>query len=74
MYAPFGTGALIALKDIFIEGVPEYVGGGAIEFVSIDDVIWANPPEKEEAGTPNLMGVLALTESIKILKSIGMEK
>ena len=74
MYAPFGTGALIAPKDIFIEGVPEYVGGGAIEFVSIDDVIWANPPEKEEAGTPNLMGVLALTESIKILKSIGMEK
>ncbi|MDD4726139.1 MAG: aminotransferase class V-fold PLP-dependent enzyme [Tissierellia bacterium] len=74
MYAPFGIGALVAPKDIFTEGAPEYVGGGAIEFVSIDDVIWANPPEKEEAGTPNLMGVVALTESIKMLKSIGMKR
>ncbi|WFA08109.1 aminotransferase class V-fold PLP-dependent enzyme [Tissierella sp. Yu-01] len=74
MYAPFGIGALIAPKDTFIEGCSECVGGGTVKFVSIDDVIWADPPDKEEAGTPNLMGVVALTESIKTLKSIGMDK
>src|SRR5690606_27238865 len=28
----------------------------------------------EEAGTPNLMGVVALTASIKVLQNIGMKK
>lgn len=74
MYAPFGTGALVAPKTTFKDGCPEYSGGGCIKFVSTDDVVWADPPEKEEAGTPNLMGVVALTESIKVLESIGMEE
>lgn len=73
MYAPFGTGALIAPKNTFKDGYSELVGGGTVKFVSIDDVIWADVPEKEEAGTPNLMGVVALVESIKTLKSIGMD-
>lgn len=73
MYAPFGIGALIAPKEIFMDGCSEIVGGGTVKFVSTDDVIWAEPPEKEEAGTPNLMGVVALTESISSLQNIGME-
>lgn len=73
MYAPFGTGALIAPKEIFAEGCSEFVGGGTVEFVSVDDVIWADVPDKEEAGTPNLMGVVALIQSIKTLEQIGMK-
>lgn len=73
MYAPFGIGALIAPKEIFMDGCSELVGGGTVKFVSTDDVIWSDPPEKEEAGTPNLMGVVALTESISTLQNIGME-
>jgi selenocysteine lyase/cysteine desulfurase len=72
MYAPFGIGALIAPKEVFLDGCSELVGGGTVKFVSPDDVIWAEPPEKEEAGTPNLMGVVALIESIKTLQNIGM--
>ena len=74
MYAPFGIGALIAPKEIFMEGYSESVGGGSIKFVSTDDVVWADPPDKEEAGTPNLMGVVALTESIKTLQQLDMNK
>ncbi len=32
------------------------------------EVLWTEPPAKEEAGTPNLLGVVALAESIKTLK------
>ncbi|NLN14792.1 MAG: aminotransferase class V-fold PLP-dependent enzyme [Tissierellia bacterium] len=74
MYAPFGSGVLIAPKDIFKDGHSEIIGGGTIDFVSMEDTIWLNPPQKEEAGTPNLMGVVALMEAIKILESIGMER
>jgi selenocysteine lyase/cysteine desulfurase len=73
MYAPFGIGVLVAPKNTFIEGCSECVGGGTVKFVSDNDVIWADPPEKEEAGTPNLMGVVALTASIRTLQSIGIE-
>lgn len=72
MYAPFGIGALIAPKEVFEEGFSEMIGGGTVKFVSRDDVIWEDPPVKEEAGTPNLMGVLALTEAIRSLRTIGM--
>ncbi len=74
IYAPFGVGALIAPKDTFKNGYSEMIGGGTVKFVSINDVIWADVPAKEEAGTPNLMGVVALIESIRTLQEIGMEK
>ena len=74
MYAPFGSGALIAPKEIFEEGHSEFVGGGTVEFVTTKDVSWADIPQKEEAGTPNLMGVIALMESIKTLECLKINK
>lgn len=73
MYAPFGIGALVCPKEIFYPGFSEQVGGGTVRFVSAKDVLWLDPPEKEEAGTPNLMGVLALSTSIKTLQDLNME-
>lgn len=73
MYAPFGTGALIAPREIFEQGCSEFVGGGTVEFVTINDVTWADVPQKEEAGTPNLMGVIALMESIGTLEALSMD-
>ncbi len=73
MYAPFGTGVLIGPQDTFNNGCPEYPGGGTVDFVTRDDVIWDNPPHKEEAGTPNIMGVIALVEAIKTMQEIKME-
>ena len=72
MYAPFGTGALIGRRDIFEQGAPEYRGGGTIDFVSVDAVEWAAAPERDEAGTPNVVGAIALAAAIKALEQIGM--
>lgn len=72
MYAPFGLGVLIGPKDIFEEGEPEHKGGGTVDLVTHEHVIWTSPPQKEEAGTQNLMGVIALTAAIKTLGKIGM--
>jgi len=74
MYAPFGIGVLIGPKEIFSEGVPDYVGGGTIKMVSHDYISWADAPERDEAGTPNVLGVLALVEAIKTLQKLDMEK
>lgn len=73
MYAPFGTGVLIAPKKVFEKGAPDYSGGGTVELVTHDYIRWNSPPWKDEAGTPNVMGVVAIVASIKILQEIGMD-
>jgi selenocysteine lyase/cysteine desulfurase len=70
LYAPFGTGALVgALRD----GEPLLHGGGAIELVTPDDVIWADTPERYEAGSPNVVGAVALAAACRTLLDVGME-
>ncbi len=72
MYAPFGTGALIGRKDTFEQGEPEYRGGGTIEIVTVDHVEWAGAPDRDEAGSPNVAGAVALAAAIKVINKIGM--
>ncbi|MFP4662236.1 MAG: aminotransferase class V-fold PLP-dependent enzyme [Halanaerobiales bacterium] len=74
IYAPFGMGVLIGPAEYFEEGAPEYRGGGTVQVVTHKKVYWDRPPWKEEAGTPNIMGVIALAESIKKINKIGMEQ
>jgi cysteine desulfurase / selenocysteine lyase len=73
MYAPFGIGVLISPKNTLMEGPPEIKGGGTVKMVTHDLIQWDDPPNKEEAGSPNIMGVVALLTSISTIKSIGME-
>lgn len=73
MYAPFGTGALIGRRDTFASGAPEYSGGGTVEFVAPDDVAWASGPDRDEAGTPNVVGAVALASAVQALQRIGMQ-
>ncbi len=73
MYAPFGAGVLIGSKEDFMEGNPFIQGGGAIDLVTHKRVEWDEPAGKDEAGTPNAMGVVALTAAIKTLQSVGMD-
>jgi cysteine desulfurase/selenocysteine lyase len=72
MYAPFGTGVLIGSREIFNQCSPDHVGGGTISFVSHDVVNWANSPDRHEAGSPNVIGSIALSSAIEKLKEIGM--
>ena len=44
MYAPFGTGALIGPDEVFLNGPPEYRGGGTVDVVTADEVEWAGTP------------------------------
>lgn len=74
IYAPFGTGALIGRRDTFAIGEPEYRGGGTIEFVSLNSVFWADGPDRDEAGTPNVVGAVALAAAIEAMQRIGMDQ
>jgi len=74
IYAPFGIGALVGPRAFFAGGAPALVGGGAVSYVSLDEVEWAEPPHSEEAGSPNVTGAVALAEALRVLSSVGMER
>ncbi|MGG5462028.1 aminotransferase class V-fold PLP-dependent enzyme [Clostridium sp. B9] len=74
MYAPFGCGVVIALKDDIKDKEPLLRGGGAVDLVSDNKVYLDSEPERFEAGTPNIIGVCALLSAIRIIGSIGFEK
>ncbi len=73
MYAPFGTGALIGRRDIFEHGEPDMTGGGTVEIVTKENVVWAGPPDRDEAGSPNIVGAIALAAAIRQLEAVGMD-
>ena len=64
LYAPFGSGALIGPRALFETGDPFLAGGGAVDLVGLDEVIWTAPPDREEAGSPNVIGAVALHAAI----------
>jgi len=73
LYAPYGSGVLIGPKSAFEEGAPYCLGGSAIKLVTHQRIWWEDVPAKFEAGSPNLIGVVALVTAIKTLNKIGMQ-
>ncbi|HEY5108876.1 MAG TPA: aminotransferase class V-fold PLP-dependent enzyme [Acidimicrobiales bacterium] len=73
LYAPFGTGALIGPRALFETGDPFLAGGGAVDLVGLDEVIWTAPPDREEAGSPNVVGAVALHAAIDALTAVGWD-
>ena len=71
--APFGAGALISPMGRIAGAVPLLRGGGAVKLVTLDDVVWADAPERYEAGSPNVIGVVALGAACRVLGALGME-
>jgi selenocysteine lyase/cysteine desulfurase len=73
LYAPFGAGALIGPRATFETGDPFLAGGGAVDLVDLDEVIWTEPPEREEAGSPNVVGAVAFGTAMDELERIGWD-
>jgi selenocysteine lyase/cysteine desulfurase len=74
VYAPLGSGGLVGPREFFNQGEPDYRGGGTVEIVTLNEVTWTEAPEKDEAGSPNVIGAIALATSLKLLDKAGMDQ
>jgi cysteine desulfurase/selenocysteine lyase len=80
MLGPSGTGVLYIKSEILKEIEPTVSGGGTIKNVKWTPemgtckIDWGEGPEKLEAGTPNIAGVIGLGEAAKYLMKIGLEE
>ena len=75
MLGPSGVGVLYAKFDLLNQMDPIFYGGGSnARFFKNGDIMLKNSPDKFEAGTPCIEGVLGLQSAIKYLETVGMEK
>ncbi len=72
LFAPYGSGVLIGPRAAFVNGVPDLVGGGTVEIVTRDDVVWTGGPDRDEAGSPNVVGAVALAAACQAVQRLGM--
>lgn len=73
MYAPFGIGVLVGDKQTFVSGWPDSAGGGTVQLIDGEEIMWADIPNREQGGTPNYSGVITLAEACAILTEIGFD-
>jgi cysteine desulfurase/selenocysteine lyase len=73
MYAPFGVGVLVAERTMFEQGDPDMVGGGTVDIVNLENAYWTDLPDKEEAGTPDIVGAVALAAAIEFINETGWD-
>ncbi len=73
LFGPEGLGLLYGRFDL-LEKLDVYRGGGSmISKVSFDDITFLPPPQKFEAGTPNIGAVIAFSESLKFFTSLSFD-
>jgi SufS family cysteine desulfurase len=72
IFAPTGIGALYG-KAPLLEAMPPWQGGGhMIKDVRFDKTVYQHAPEKFEAGTPDIAGVVGLGAAIDYLFTVGI--
>ena len=74
MLAPLGIGVLYGKKEILNKMSPFLMGGDMIEYVYEQDTTFAPLPNKFEAGTQNVEGVIGIGAAIDYIENLGYDK
>lgn len=74
MLAPLGIGVLYGKREILNKMTPFLMGGDMIEYVYEQETTYAPLPNKFEAGTQNVEGVVGLGVAIDYIQNIGYDK
>lgn len=75
IYAPTSPGVVVARRSLLEDREPDEVGGGMVDAVYRDRYqVVSGFPDREEAGTPNIVGAVLLATVLEILQRIGMKR
>jgi len=73
LFGPSGIGVLYGRLPL-LDSMPPFMGGGdMIETVSFEQTTYAEAPQRFEAGTPDIAGVVGLSAAISYLENIGLK-
>jgi selenocysteine lyase/cysteine desulfurase len=68
-----GVRALAVKRKALPGGAPFQTGGGTTKLISKDWVIWANAPDKFEAGTPAIVNIIAFAKALRLVQKYGKD-
>ena len=74
MLAPLGIGVLYGKREMLNKMTPFLMGGDMIEYVYEQETTFAPLPNKFEAGTQNVEGVIGLGAAIDYIENLGYDK
>lgn len=74
IYGPTGIGALYGTEEALTETPPWQGGGHMIADVTLDRSLYQGPPTKFEAGTGNIADAVGLTEALRYVQRLGVER
>ena len=74
VFGPTGIGVLYG-RAALLRDMPPYQGGGdMIRSVTFERTLYADAPQKFEAGTPDIAGVVGLDAAVAYLTDIGLDR
>jgi cysteine desulfurase/selenocysteine lyase len=73
LYGPPGVGVLYGRRERLEEMSPYQTGGDMIRSVTFDRTLYAELPQRFEAGTPNIAGVIGFDAALRYIEAIGFE-
>lgn len=74
LYGPTGIGCLYGRAELLDAMPPWQAGGGMIVEVRFEKTTFAPPPQRFEAGTPDIAGAIGLGAAIDYLGALGLER
>jgi len=75
IYAPGSPGAVVVKTSLLRNMSPCELGGGMVTDVYLEQYMMSDIlPDREEAGTPNIVGAITLAAALEVLMQIGMDK
>jgi len=72
LYGPTGLGVLVARHDVLQAMPPWQTGGDMIRTVSFERTTYADAPQRFEAGTPHIAGVVGLSAAMDYVEMLGL--
>ncbi len=73
LYGPTGIGVLYGRYELLEQMRPFMGGGEMIDEVSLDEITYAAPPMRFEAGTPPIVQAIGLGAAIDYMQDIGLD-
>ncbi|MGA9491829.1 MAG: family 2A encapsulin nanocompartment cargo protein cysteine desulfurase [Mycobacterium sp.] len=74
IYGPTGIGALYGTEEALTETPPWQGGGHMIADVTLERSVYQGPPTKFEAGTGNIADAVGLTEALRYVQRLGLDR
>lgn len=69
-FGPSGSGFIFGRYELLKKMPPYRVGGRMVDKVTFDEIVYKRPPERFEAGSPDILSIVGLGAAIKFLSDI----